>query len=311
MTQISLAENEILLQEEDISISTVPENPRPYEDVTVTLVSFSTDLNKALIQWQNGSNTVLSGYGKIRYTFKTLGPNTNIILNVSITPAGSIESITKRVVISPSDIELIWESLDSYTPPFYRGKSFPSAESLIKVVAIPNTNTIKQGKGSIAYKWKEGDNSVLSASGYNKDSYVFRNSELNNEEQITVTAESVDGQYNATNTINIPIISPKVVFYKKSPTEGVLYNQAYTNETFMADDEITLSAVPYFLAIKGKEDIFSYTWKINGKEIETPTKKTELTIRPASRGGYATIDLTLENLNTLYQKVSGKIKLNL
>ncbi len=308
--KFSFATNEINPQESDIIATVIPENPQPYQDVTITLSSYATDLNKAMIEWQSGSNTVLSGYGKTSYSFKTLGSNTITIFDIAITVPGSIDTINKRIAINPSEVSLTWEAVDSYTPPFYRGKSFPSPESLIKVIATPNTNTIKQGKGNISYTWKSGDNTVLSASGYNKDSYVFKNSELNDSDKVTVTAESVDGQYNATNTIEIPITTPKVIFYKKSPTEGVLYGQALTNDTFMTEDEATIVAEPYFLPIKGNEDNFTYSWKINDKDIDTPSKKTELTVRPASRGGYATISVIYENLNTLYQKASGQIKLN-
>ena len=309
--EFSIAANEIMPQESDIAITTIPENPQPYEDVTVMLSSYATDLNKAQIQWQVGSNIVLSGYGKTSYSFKALGPNTITVIDLTITIPGSIDRILKRIAINPSEVELIWEGVDSYTPPFYRGKSFPSAEGLIKVVAIPNTNTIKKGKGTITYTWKAGDNTVSGASGYNKDSYVFRNSELNDTEKVSVNAESVDGGYNATNRIEVPITSPKIIFYEKSPTEGVLYNKAVVDESGFSGEEMTIVAEPYFLALKGNESNFTYNWKINGKEIETPSKKMQLTVRPTDRGGYATINLTLDNISTFFQKVSGQIKLNL
>ncbi len=308
---ISLADNEIQLQDSDINVTTYPDNPEPYDDITITLKSYATDLNSALIQWQSGSKTLLSGYGKTSYSFKALGPNTTTIFTVSITPAGSIDTVTKQIAISPSEVEILWESIDGYTPPFYKGKSFISAEGTIKAVAIPNTSTIKQGKGNIVYNWKENDSPEQSASGYNKDSYVFTNSELNSKEDVTVTASSIDGQYNATKTIEVPIINPKILFYLKSPTEGTLYNTALSDDTFVSGDEATMVAEPYFLALKGKENIFTYSWKINGDGITTPSNPRELTIRPTSRGGYATIDIVMENLNTLYQKVAGHLKIDL
>lgn len=311
VSQISFAENEIMLQESDITITTVPENPQPYDDVTINLSSYATDLNKAMIQWQNGSSIVLSGYGKASYSFKASGPNTISLIDVTITIPGSINKVTKRIAINPSEVELIWEGVDSYTPPFYRGKSFPSPEGRIKVVAVPNTNIIKQGKGAITYTWKSDNNTVQSASGYNKDSYVFQNSELNDSENISVTAESVNGAYSATNSVEIPITAPKIIFYAKSPTEGVLYNNALGGETSFIGDEMTIVAEPYFLALEGNEGNFTYNWKINGKSIDTPSKKTELTVHPTDRGGYATLELSMENLNTLFQKVTGQLKLDL
>jgi len=79
----------------------------------------------------------------------------------------------------------------------------------------------------------------------------------------------------------------------------------------MTEDEATVVAEPYFLAYKGNENDFTYSWQINGQDIDTPTKKTELTIRPSSRGGYATVSATFENLTLLFQKVVGNLKIDL
>jgi len=308
---ISSAEMQIEVQEGEINVETSPNNPQPYQDVTINLSSYATDLNKATIMWQAESGVVLSGIGKTSYSFKALGPNTTTVFNISVTPAGSMNTINKRVVIAPSEIEVMWESADGYTPPFYRGKSLPISGAVIRAVAIPNTNTIKSGSGSITYTWKNGDNTVLEASGYNKNAYVFKNSMFDEKNTITVIASSVSGDYGAENTIDIPLYQPKIIFYKKSPTDGVLYNKALDKETAMPEDEMTIVGEPYFLSIKGKEGSFNYNWKINGSSIQTPTKKTELTIRPNSRGGYATISLVIENINELFQSVSNQLTINL
>lgn len=311
LPMISCVALEIGLQESDIDVNTIPVNPEPYQDVSITINSYATDLNKALIEWKVGKNVVLSGYGKTSYSFKTTGPNTSTIFDVTIITADGTDTITKQIVINPSEIEVLWEGLDSYTPPFYRGKSLISAEGLIRVIAIPNTDN--SNKGNFTYTWKNGISTIPEASGYNKSSYVFQNSDLNSSEKVTVTASSVNGQYNATNTIIIPTTSPEIIFYKKSPTEGILYNQALNDNTSISENEneMTIIAEPYFTALKGNEDKFTYKWQINEQSIDTPSGKTELTIQPTSRGGYATISLVMENLNTLFQKVSGQLKLNM
>jgi len=309
MASISNAEMEIGLEEADVVVDLIPENPEPYQDITVKLTSYATDLNKAMIEWRSGPNLVLSGYGKTSYSFTALGPGVSTTFDITITAGDGSGKINKRITISPSEIEILWEGIDSYTPPFYRGKSFISRESRIRAVAIPNTS--RTGKNGVSYTWKLGDKTVQGVSGYNKDSYTFTNSELNLKESVTVIASSVDGKYNARKTINIPMVSPKIIFYEKSPTLGVLYNNALNNEAFLGGDEMTIVAEPYFTALNGNEDDFSYSWEINGEKIETPSKKTELTIRPTARGGYATINLVLENLDTFFQKVSGQLKLSL
>jgi len=307
---ISLAEMQIEVQEGEISVETNPSNPQPYQDVTITISSYATDLNKAIIVWQSESGTVLSGIGKTSYSFKTRGPNTYNVFDINITPVGSVSTINKRIVIYPSEIEIMWESVDGYTPPFYKGKALPVSGSRIKTVAIPNTNTIKSGNGSMSYIWENGGNTDLEASGYNKNSYIFKDSLFDDENEITVVASSVSGNYNAENTISIPIYKPVIIFYKKSPIEGILYNVALNKEADMKEDEITLVAEPYFTSL-GNGDNFTYKWQINGNSISTPSKKTELTVKPTSRGGYANISLSMENLSELFQKVSSQLKLNL
>lgn len=307
----SLAETQIEIQEGEIGVTISPNSPGPYQDVSINISSFATDLNKAIITWQYGAKTVLSGIGKTSYSFKTEGVGSSNIIIINITPVGSINTITKKINIAPAEIEIMWESVDGYTPPFYKGKSLPISGGLIKAVAIPNTNTIKSGNGSISYIWKNNDSVVEASSGYNKNAYIFKNSMFDEINQIGVQASSVAGNYNAESIIEIPIYKSKLLFYKKSPTENVLYNNALNKETTMIENEMTIVAEPYFLPLKGGEGSLSYTWKINGKNVATPSKKTEITIRPSSRGGYATINLSMENINKLFQEVSNQLKINL
>lgn len=311
MPSLLCAEPEIMLLENDVEIQTIPENPEPYSNVTIKLISYATDLNKAMIEWRSGSTIVLSGYGKTSYYFETFGPNSATVFDITITPSNGVSSVSKQISIIPSEVELFWEAINGYTPPFYKGKSFVSREGTVKVVAIPNTNVIKQGKGNISYTWKSNDKTDQGASGYNKDSYIIQNKTLNDTETISVLASSIDNKYNAIKTIDIPMVNPKIIFYKKSPTEGVIYGRALVDDDFVTEDEITIVAEPYFLAYVGNEYDFDFNWKINGQSIAVPPKKTEITVRPSSRGGYATISLSMENLKMLFQEVSGGLKLNL
>lgn len=307
----SFAEMQINTQENEIIVMVSPKNPQPYESVSISISSYATDLSKAVISWQMDSKIVLSGIGKTDYSFTALGPNTTTNFTITIRPVGSVNTIIKSVAISPSEIELLWESLDGYVPPFYKGKAFPSRGSIIKAVAIPNTDTIRSGGGNISYSWKNNDSAVTDASGYNKNSFVFSNDLFDTENTITVIASSVDENYNAEKTITVASVSPKVIFYKKSPTEGMLYNNVLNSDTVFQGDEMTVVAVPYFLAVKGKKYGFNYTWNINGDQVKTPKKKTELTIRPTSRGGYADISITIESVSELFQKVIGQLRLTL
>ena len=307
----SFAETQINVQPDEVNVELVPNNPQPYEDVTINVTSYATDLNMAVITWKIDGGSPSSSIGKTSYSFKAKGPDISTTIDISIRPADSMTSITKRITVTPSEVELMWQSINGYTPPFYKGKTLPLIGSLIKVVAIPNTNTITSGNGSVSYTWQNNQSTNLDASGYNKNSYTFKNNMFDDKTEISVTASSVSGNYNAQNTVEIPVFNPLVIFYKKSPTEGILYNNALNKETTMTEDEMTVVAEPYFFPINENGNKFNYDWKINNEQITTPSKKTELTIRPASRGGYATLNFTLENISELFQKASNQLKINL
>lgn len=307
----SNAEMEIEIQEGEITYSLSPKNPEPYGDVTIDLSSYATDLTKAYFTWKINNKTVSYGTGKTSYTTKAGGPDTAIMINVDITPAGSSSSISKKIAIFTSEIEVMWESVNGYTPPFYKGKSLPTKGSTMKIVAIPNTKTVRSGIGSISYTWKRADSVVSSASGYNKNYYMFNDSMFEDDNNITVIASSVSGNYSAEKTITVPTYNPKIVFYKRSLADGILYNYALNNETNMKESEMTILAEPYFMTTKDTPDEFNYKWQINGNIVDTPEKNNEMTVRPASRGGYATISLTIKNLSKLFQEATNKLKINL
>ena len=307
----SSAEMQIEVQEGEVNVETIPNNPGPYQDVTINISSYATDLNKATIVWQTGAQTVLSGIGKTSYTFKTGEIGSSNIFTINIKPVESMSNIVKKVAIYPSEIEIMWESVDGYTPPFYKGKSLPVSGSMIRVVAIPNTKTIQSGNGSLSYVWKNLGSVVQDASGYNKNSYTFKNSIFDKKNEISVSASSVSGSYAAENSVSIPVYEPKLIFYKRSPIDGIIYNNALYQETSLPEDEMTIVAEPYFMSTKNNSNNFTYSWEINGTKVATPEQKTEMTLRPSTRGGYATINVGIENVGELFQKVSNKLKIKI
>ena len=299
------------MQDTDVIVETYPLNPKPYSDTTITISSYATDMNKAMIEWKSGSKILLSGYGKTKYSFKTLGPNKTISFIVTILPVDSVKQVSKVINITPSDIQILWQAVNGYTPPFYPGKSFVSSQGYIKAVAIPNTIGSNADSKKITYTWTLNDKVQPDASGYGKNYFIFENNVLNTQENVSVSISSLDGSYVGNGSVTIPIVSPEIIFYKKSPSEGILYNNAFVDQTTMTEDEITLVAEPYFLALKGNENDFTYSWQINGSDIDTPLKKSELTVKPESHGGYSTISLKIENLKLLFQEVASNLTINL
>jgi hypothetical protein len=287
-----------------IGVDIIPSNPKPNEDVKITLSSYSFDIDKSYIEWESGGKILLSGYGKKVYSFTTGKISTNNLFNVSIKPNDSENIIKKTISVDISEIDLLWEATDSYVPPFYKGKAMLPQGGSIKVVAMPNIN-----KQNLTYSWERPFESSKDQSGFGKKSISFQNKELTKLEEVSVVVESVDGTYKSENSIAIPTKPVDILFYKKSPTEGVLYNNAIVDTYTMYEDEMTIKSEPFFFSLNNGKDFLSYIWKVNGKSVETPNKKSEITIRPSSRGGEATVSVIIENTRTFLQKANNLIKL--
>lgn len=293
----------------DIVVNVSPEHPKPYEDVTVSLESYSTDLNKALIEWKGGSKTFLKNTGATDFSFKMGDLGTQAILDVKITAAEG-DFIQKRIILTPTDMDMLWQAVDSHVPPFYRGKALPPKEGKIKITAIP------AGKNGIqttntTYTWKLNNQTQQDQSGYKKNSFIFNLSNTEKVDKIEVVSNTTTGSTTASGNMEISGINPFILFYKKSPSEGILYNNILPSQMFLIEDEMTLAAEPYFMGSENGENENAYSWRINGEEIDTPRNKNMLTIRPTGRGGYAKINLEIENTLKLFQKVAKELTIDL
>jgi hypothetical protein len=293
----------------DIVVTTSPENPKPYDSVNISLESYATDLDKSLIEWKGGSKTFLKNTGAKDFSFKMGGLGTQAILDVKIiTEEG--DTIQKRIVLTPTYIDMLWQATDSYVPPFYRGKALPAKEGSVKIVALP------AGLGGIqtsntTYTWKLNGETQQGQSGYKKNSFNFDLTTSELDDTVEVTSNTTSGNNLANGKIKISGINPFIIFYKKSPSDGILYNNALQKEIFMKEDDITLIAEPYFISDKNNTNDNVYSWKINDSEVETPAKRNILTIRPTARGGYAKINLDIENTLKLFQKVGQQLTIDL
>ncbi len=299
----------------DISVTVTPEIPGALVNTTITLSSFATDLNIATISWSANGQTVLSGIGKKIYTFKTgpIGSTTTIEATIAIP---GIPLIVKKIAISPLEADLLWEAVDSYVPPFYKGKALPSSEALIKVVALPNIRTtdgVKLKPGDFTYNWTHNYNSEAAQSGYGKNYFTFRHSYLNDEEKVDMSLATIKGGYQAGNSVTLAIGAPKILFYENDPQLGVRYAKAIgSGGNFSVGPRgISIDAEPYFFSPKNilSSDL-DFDWTINNQEVTRPAIKNILSVRPES-DGLAKIDLSVASRSKIFQSGKKSLILNL
>ncbi len=295
------------IQSADISLNINPEFPKANENVTASVETYSTDLNNARITWTLDGQTVLEGMGKKTYSF-TLGlSGSQSILEVHIeTLDGS--SIDKSISISPSSVDMLWMAYNTYVPPFYKGKALAPLEGSVKIVAMPST----QNLAGLNYKWKEDGKSNQSLSGYEKNYFIYRNTYLENSNDIEVSISDIFGNNVGLGKTLINYGSPKVIFYQKDPILGTRWENALTNGFSINTNGDTIVAEPYFFSNK---DLNSSTseikWSLNGTKTATPSPKNILSIKPESgTSGSTAIKVIINNNKTWFQSVEKTLNVN-
>ncbi len=296
----------------DISIDITPKIPKPLQNVNVSVSSFSSDLDKADISWTLDGRLELRGVGKKNFSFRTneTGNPSTVDVDVSL---GGVPALSKRVIIQPGEVDLLWQAVDSYVPRFYRGKALPVSESKIKVVAIPNIKNadgVRLKENDFSFKWKKGYDPVQNASGFGKNSFIYKNSYLDTVDNIGVAISSLSAGNTAEGNVSITPGQPKILLYKKDPFFGIKHEN--TLSSFLdLNEPTTIAAEPYFFSADNKNiNNLKYDWSINGKRTNT-SNINELSITlDKNSGGNANIGIVVENASKLFQKSSVDLNIN-
>jgi hypothetical protein len=296
--------------ENDIAMDMSPENPGAYQEVLLHTSSDYIDLNRYNASWYVDGKKVASGIGERSITFKTrgYGQRTTIIILIQLPDT----LIKKTIVIEPQDMTLLWEAIDSYVPPFYEGKKLPARESLIRTIAIPNFKTL--GGRSFAsangvYQWKRNDNVITGANGYAKDSLTIKNNKIRTSETVSVTASDVAGDYETSQSITIPIYSPKILFYEKNTRTGITPPYSLTRFNLVGDVG-TVVAQPYFFSLKDSNpNELGFNWSMNENKISLSdsNNKQTLSLQNPGGNGTASLGIFISNPNSVFQQAQSKL----
>ena len=298
---------------QDISVSTTPDVPGPYQDVTITLGSYITDLNRAYVSWNQDGNVALAGIGKYAYTFTTggVGQTTNIRVTIALI---SGEIITKNLSFNPAELDVLWEGADAYTPPFYRGRAMPTAEGVVRVVAIPQ---IQNGKallpqGGYVFSWKKNDNVMSEDSGYGKSAFVYQKDYLNDIDDVQVTAQDNNTGAEAQLDIPVPVFDAQILMYASDPITGIDWDHELGSNYTVGSADKTIIAIPYFYTPADPLDSsLTYAWTINGDPIDTPAIENMLTLKSGGTNGVSDLALKITSATKLFLSAEKDITINL
>lgn len=291
--------------EANLSISLTPEIPGPNQDVSAEIISFETNLDKASVVWRINGNIVSSGTGKRKIFFKTSGLNTTTNLSLSVTTAEGV-NISRQLTIRPTSVDVIWEA-ETYTPPFFRGKSLFSHESLITFTAIPNItgqNGSTPSPQNLIYTWKRNGSALPDFSGYGKNTYKYKSGIISRPIQIEVVVTSPNSDSLGRGFATVYPIDPIVVFYEKNPLYGIMFNKNISGNIDLVNrEEIEIVALPLFFSGKNlSNNQIVYDWKINNSIIDGKTLERSKIFRPIENtSGSSIVSVSAQNTDGLLQ----------
>lgn len=295
------------IQSGDVVLNINPRYPKANEEVTASVSTFTTNLNNARISWILNGETVLEGIGRKTFSFNVgdLDFQTNLEVKIE-TINGSV--INKKITISPSDIDLLWQGYDVYVPPFYKGRSIAPIEGSVKVVAIPSN----QNLAGFNYKWKRDNKNRPESSGYEKNYFICENTYLENKDNVEVVVSDLLGNGIGSNKVTIDLSNPKIIFYEKDPILGMKWENALTDGFIVNKEGDTLVAEPYFFAKKDlSSSNYSFKWFLNGEETLIPDQKNYLSLKPLDeKSGSSIVKIIIKNTKTLFQSMEKTINVN-
>src|SRR3989344_4298282 len=99
----------------------------------------------------------------------------------------------------------------------------------------------------MVYDWKQDYRNSPGDSGYGKNSFTYVNDYLENSNNVSVTAYTVDQTFSSSGSLDIGMAEPKILFYKRDAKLGTLFELALRDGHRIEGDEI-IQTVPYFIS---------------------------------------------------------------
>lgn len=291
--------------EEQISVTILPSVPKPNEVVTISIETYSFDLNKSEISWYINDVLTESGTGLKSFTLQAPESGERMIVRATINKELG-GTISKSFTIAPADVDLVWQA-DTYSPPFYKGKSLFTRQSTITLNAIPNFVNLNTGQtipsSSLVYEWKYNGDVLPNSSGQGRDRLEITGDIIARPISITVTVSAIGSDLQARTSLTINTFDPEIVLYENNPIYGVMFEKALSGSFMINRNEMEISAVPYsFSAENRDDDTLTYKWLLNGQTIQTYGNRKDLVFRKTTEStGKANISITTNNEDKFLQ----------
>lgn len=275
-----------------VEISLSPEHPQPGQTVTATASSPSEDIRSASIVWLLNNEIQDQGVGGAEFTFTAGAIGETQTLGVLVQTPNNY-TLAQTVTLQPSEVTLLWEG-DTYTPPFYKGRSLYSSGSLVRAEAVPHFTTPDGGRYSsseLIYTWSKNGTVLGSISGKGASSIITDGPPFFGDYILAVEVSTPEGTQIARSAALVETTEPVLTLYEKDPLIGLTYHSSIkARHVFSGASQLQVQAVPYFMdALNANDGYLNYSWLVNGTEVSgQDTAPSLLTIKLSNEKDIAT-----------------------
>ncbi len=274
-----------------LTVTLSPQDPGPYQTVTVTPQSTTIDLVSGTVRVSVNGTVVSDGAGASSVPVTVGGPGESTTISVRATVDG--QTYDKSITIRPASVALIVDPI-STTHPFYEGASLPAPSGRVRVVALADLRSnasTRLAPQNLVYTWKVGDQTLTDQSGMGRSvlsataPIQYRDAEIT----VTVTSPSNPNLVAQASTLITPV-APIARMYLDDALMGPLFDHALGSTFAMAGEEESIRGVGYFFGATP-----SLAWAVNG---QAASSEQDVTVRTTGAGaGTAGLSLVASSQN--------------
>jgi hypothetical protein len=199
------------------------------------------------------------------------------------------------------EIDFLWQG-EGYTPPFYKGRTLWSNQSILRVYAVPNISPTTDNS-TLFYKWSRngkvlGGNGGLN--GIGKNTLTLTDSILGNPQTIKLEVLAPDGAILATKSQTFISQPTELLIYEDHPLYGYMFQEEIGPTFDIRESETTLAAFPLFYNILTRfSTTINYGWRNGGGDAEVTPSVTYRA--PQGTSGSASVSILVKNKTDITQ----------
>ncbi len=290
--------------QEKVYYTVFPEKPNVGDQVDISAEMYGTPVQDAVFTWTVNGKVFQKGQG-LRKISVYIEKNTKVSVSI-ITIKGVV--LQKDWTFNPEKVVIIWEA-NTYTPPFYEGKSLYTPESTLTLHGInldaknPLTNTYAN------YIWKMDGSVQGDDSGVSRRTFVYKGNILQEEPFFELLYSSVTNYQDTTSIKSTPVntrsilqvqtLGTDIFTYEKTPLLGVLFNKKIDTNFLFNKKETTLVAYPVYYSVLSSL-IPKYRWSLNDLVIKTDSNF--LSFKKTKDDEKSRLNIQIENPESLLQQ---------